>query len=143
MTRHELKDAIHKAGGAVVCAHPFRERDYYEDIKLAPTASDGIEVYNAANAPNMNALAFEYCTKLGQTMTSGSDIHYFYEGDMGGMLFEHRIDSVKDYVKAIFDGSGIPVRLGNDGTITPVSEIREQTVSTALPTMRIFYPEGK
>lgn len=143
MTRHELKDAIHKAGGAVVCAHPFRERDYYEDIKLAPTASDGIEVYNAANTPNMNALAFEYCTKLGQTMTSGSDIHYFYDGDMGGMLFEHRIDSVKDYVKAIFDGSGIPVRLGNDGTITPVSEIREQTVSTALPTMRIFYPEGK
>ena len=56
MTRHELFDAVHKAGGIMIQAHPFRERDYLSDIKLAPTAADGVEVYNAANSANMNVL---------------------------------------------------------------------------------------
>ncbi len=142
MTRKELLAAVHKAGGVMIQAHPFRERDYLSDIKLAPSACDGVEVYNAANKPNMNALGFEYCTKLGLPMTAGSDIHFFYEGDMGGMLFENKLNSVMDYANAIRERKGIPVRLSSDGTITPVAEIREQTVSTELPTLPVLYPEG-
>ena len=92
MTRHELLEAVHKAGGIMIQAHPYRERDYLEDIKLAPTACDGVEVYNAANSANMNALGYEYCTKLGLPMTAGSDIHYFNDKSMGGMLFEKKIE---------------------------------------------------
>ena len=143
MTRHELLEAVHKAGGAMIQAHPYRERDYLEDIKLAPTACDGVEVYNAANSANMNALGYEYCTKLGLPMTSGSDIHFFNDKPMGGMLFEHKIGSVKEFAKALVDGSGIPVSLNPDGTIIPVSEIPEQTVSTELPTLPVIYPEGQ
>ena len=143
MTRHELLDAIHKAGGIMIQAHPFRERDYLSDIKLAPTACDGVEVYNAANKPNMNALGYEYTVDLGLPMTAGSDIHFFHDNDMGGMLFEEKLSSVNDYASAVKNGIGIPVRLGSDGTITPVSEIKEQTVSTDLPTLPVIYPEGK
>ena len=143
MTRHELLEAVHKAGGAMIQAHPYRERDYLEDIKLAPTACDGVEVYNAANSANMNALGYEYCTKLGLPMTAGSDIHFFNDKSMGGMLFEHKIGSVKEFAKALVDGSGIPVSLNPDGTIIPVSEIPEQTVSTELPTLPVIYPEGQ
>ena len=143
MTRHELLDAIHKAGGIMIQAHPFRERDYLSDIKLAPTACDGVEVYNAANKPNMNALGYEYTVDLGLPMTAGSDIHFFHDNDMGGMLFEEKLSSVNDYASAVKNGKGIPVRLGSDGTITPVSEIKEQTVSTDLPTLPVIYPEGK
>ena len=32
MTRHELLEAVHKAGGIMIQAHPYRERDYLEDI---------------------------------------------------------------------------------------------------------------
>ena len=143
MTRHELLAAVHKAGGIMIQAHPFRERDYLSDIKLAPTACDGVEVYNAANKPNMNALGYEYCVKLGLPMTSGSDIHYFHDNEMGGMLFENKLGSVHDFAKAVLERSGIPVSLSPGGTITPVSQMPEQTVSTELPTLPVLYPEGK
>ena len=143
MTRHELLEAVHKAGGIMIQAHPYRERDYLEDIKLAPTACDGVEVDNAANSANMNALGYEYCTKLGLPMTAGSDIHYYNDKSMGGMLFEKKIESVKDYAAAVKAGLGTPVSLTPEGKIIPVSEIPEQTVSTELPTLPVIYPEGQ
>ena len=127
----------------MIQAHPFRERDYLSDIKLSPETIDGIEVYNAANSANMNALAFEYCTKLGLPMTAGSDIHYFHNNEMGGMLFENKINSIADYVDAIMKRTGTPVSVAPDGTLTPVSQMREQTVSVDLPTLPVLYPEGK
>lgn len=144
MTRHELHDAIRAAGGVMIQAHPYRERDYLTDIKLVPaSAIDGVEVYNAANKPNMNALGYEYTVGLGLPMTAGSDIHYFNDNDMGGMLFEDKIESVSDYAKAILARKGTPVRLSPDGTITPVVEIKEQTVPTELPTLPVLYPESR
>ena len=143
MTRHELFDAVHKAGGIMIQAHPYRERDYLSDIKLAPSAVDGIEVYNAANSANMNALGFEYCTKLGLPMTAGSDIHYFHEKEMGAMSFESKINSVEEFAAAVIAGKGTPVSIAPDGTVTPVTKIPEQTVSAELPTLEVLYPEGK
>lgn len=142
MTRHELFDAVHKAGGIMVQAHPFRERDYLSDIKLSPDTADGIEVYNAANNANMNALAFEYCVRLGLPMTAGSDIHNYMSGDMGGMLFEKKINSVEEYVDAVLNRKGTPVSVAPDGRVTPVAGMKEQTVSTALPALPVLYPEG-
>lgn len=142
MTRHELFDAVHKAGGIMVQAHPFRERDYLSSIKLSPDTADCIEVYNAANSANMNALAFEYCVRLGLPMTSGSDIHDYRPGAMGGMLFEKKINSIEDYINAVMSRAGTPVSVASDGKVTPVAEMKEQTVSTALPTLPVLYPEG-
>lgn len=142
MTRHELFDAVHKAGGIMVQAHPFRERDYLTSIKLSPDTADAIEVYNAANSANMNALAFEYCEKLGLPMTSGSDIHNYRPDDMGGMLFEKRIGSIDEYIDAVKNRTGTPVSVAPDGKITPVTEMKAQIVSSELPTLPVLYPEG-
>jgi hypothetical protein len=76
-------------------------------------------------------------------MTAGSDIHFYNDNDMGGMLFEKKINSIEEYVALVRANKGIPVRLSPDGTITPVSEIREQTVPVELPTLPVLYPEGK
>ena len=91
----------------------------------------------------MNALGYEYALGLGLPMTAGSDIHFFHDNDMGGMLFEKKLNTIADYVAAVKNNSGVPVRLSPDGTITPVSEIREQTVPAELPTLPVIYPEGK
>ncbi len=104
---------------------------------------DGIEVYNAANSANMNALGYEYCTKLDLPMTAGSDIHYYRDNELGGMLFDNKINSVEELANAIVSRKGIPVSVAPDGTITPVSEMPEQTVSTELPTLEVIYPEGE
>ena len=144
MTRHELHEAVNKAGGIMIQAHPYRERDYLTDIKLVGASCiDGVEVYNAANKPNMNALAYEYALPYNLPLTAGSDIHYFYDGDMGGMLFDEKINSIAEFVSAVRANKGTPVRLGADGVITPVAEIKEQTVPTELPTLPVLYPEGK
>lgn len=143
MNRHELFEAVHKAGGIMIQAHPFRERNYLSDIKLAPSCVDGIEVYNAANSANMNALGYEYCSKLGLPMTAGSDIHFYRDNEMGGMLFGSRIDSIEDFVKAVMSGKGTPVSVAPDGIITPVADMPEQTVSTELPNLEVLYPEGE
>ena len=91
----------------------------------------------------MNALGYEYCAKLGLPMTAGSDIHYYNDNAMGGMLFEKKIESVKDFAASVIAGLGMPVSLSPDGRITPVAEMPGQTVSTALPTLPVVYPEGQ
>lgn len=143
MTRHELYDTIRSVGGLMIQAHPFRERDYLSDIKLAPSACDGVEVYNAANKPNMNALGYEYTVELGLPMSAGSDIHALHNNDMGGMLFDRKIGSVKDFVDLMRTGAGVPVRVSPDGSLTPIEDITEQTVSTELPALPVLYPEGR
>lgn len=143
MTRHELHEAVRNAGGIMIQAHPFRERDYLFDIKLAPSACDGVEVYNAANGANMNALGYEYTVELDLPMSAGSDIHALHNADMGGMLFENKIDSIEEFVRAMRSRKGIPVSVSPEGVITPVYDMKEQTVSVGLPTLPVIYPEGK
>ena len=86
---------------------------------------------------NMNALAYEYAGKLGVPMTAGSDIHFAYDGLMGGMSFEHRIESVQDYVRAIKNGEGTPVIMRN-GTAIPVTSSGSQTVPVSGPTLPVI-----
>ena len=137
MDRPAVHEAVHKAGGIMIQAHPYRERDYLNTIHLTPSIADGIEIYNAANGDNMNALAYEYAGKLGVPMTAGSDIHFAYDGLMGGMSFEHRIESVQDYVRAIKNGEGTPVIMRN-GTAIPVASSGSQTVPVSGPTLPVI-----
>ena len=126
-TRVELHELVSKAGGIMVQAHPYRERWYIDDIILTPAASDGIEIYNAANKPNMNALGYEYACKLDVPMSAGSDIHFFYDGAKGGMMFDRRLTSIEDYVNAFMNREGTPVIL-EDGKVQRVLDTKEQTV---------------
>ncbi|MBR2524710.1 MAG: PHP domain-containing protein [Clostridiales bacterium] len=142
MTRRELYETIHEAGGLMIQAHPFRERDYLSDIKLSPHYCDGIEVYNAANKPNMNALAYEYALSLGKPMTAGSDLHFFHDNDKGAMCFSTRLEGISDYVARVRNHEGVPVIVRPDGSYVPVAESREMTVSIASPMHPVLYPEG-
>ena len=121
MTRSEVYSEVHASGAIMVQAHPYRERDYISNIHLMPSVCDGIEIYNAANSDNMNALAYEYACKLNAPVTAGSDIHYFHDGPMGGMAFSRKITSIGDFVDAIKKGEGTPVVV--DGAITPVLSV--------------------
>ena len=103
-TRKEQFDAVHAAGGCVVQAHPFRDRDYIPAIRLSTGCADGVEAYNAANRPENDALAVRYARALGLPMTAGSDIHQIRqwpEEHMMGVVFDQPLASIHDYVKAI------------------------------------------
>lgn len=102
-------DMIHAAGGLVVQAHPFRERNYLNAVRLNPDTCDAWEAYNAFNELYQNQNAEIYCKEHNIFMTAGSDIHR--TGTLApdghfGMEFEHPLNSAGDYVKAILDREG-------------------------------------
>ncbi len=127
MNRKELYEAVHAAGGIMVQAHPYRERGYLSDIYLFPDPIDGAEVYNAANQPYQNALAYQYAQEHGLRMSGGSDIHFVHDEEKGGLLFEHRLDSMEDFISAFLAGEGKPACL-DQGKLTPVEDLAAQTI---------------
>lgn len=138
LSRMEVYDRVHQAGAVMIQAHPYRERDYIDEINLCPDICDGIEIYNAANPDNQNALGYQYALKLGVPMTAGSDIHYLHDKALGGMLLPSRVADASEYKDIIMAGEGIPVKyLG--GTITPVEDIPELTVPTEAPMLPVRY----
>lgn len=135
-SREEVYVRVHEGGGIMVQAHPYRERDYLNTIYLMPSIVDGIEIYNAANGDNMNALAYGYAKELKVPVAAGSDIHFFYDGPKGGMMFEDKIETVNDYAKAFMAGKGIPVVVHN-GKVTPVEEFTNLMIPEHGPTLEV------
>ena len=136
-SRREVHQRVHEARGIMIQAHPYRERDYLKDIRLTPDITDGIEIYNAANPDNQNALAYQYALELGVPVTAGSDIHFHHENALGGMLFPRRLESIEEYVSAVMKREGVPVRVLN-GELRPVEELRELKEPEEQPTLPVF-----
>ncbi len=103
-TRWQQFDAVHKAGGCVVQAHPFRDREYLSAIHLSTGCVDAVEGYNAGNDLNHDILAVHYAKLLGLPVTAGSDMHQInHRPDelLMGVVFDQPLNSIHDYVKAI------------------------------------------
>lgn len=95
-------------GGMIVHAHPFREAPYIKEIRLFPDYADGVEVFNAANErvnPRFNADAVKYAKEYGLPMTGGTDSHNV-KNIVSGMIFERRLDSITDYMQAVYNHEG-------------------------------------
>lgn len=102
---------IHEAGGLVIQAHPFRERDYITTVNLHPYQCDGWEVANACNPISTNYPAYEYAKKHNMLMTAGSDIHNVHQAlheECYGVSFEEPVTSIEDFVSFMKAGKGKP-----------------------------------
>ena len=100
-TRRQQLEEVHRAGGCVVQAHPFRMRSYMDRVRLGTRFCDGIEAANAGNDPLDDARAWRYGKDLGLPMTAGSDNHHSPREILFGVLLEKRLTSIEDYVKII------------------------------------------
>ena len=82
MDAREAFRLMHQDGGFIVHAHPFRERDYINHIKLFPRDVDGVEVYNGAqkNDDYMNDRGKLYAMMYELPQTAGSDSHSIKDG---------------------------------------------------------------
>ena len=105
-TREEMIQWVHEAGGAVIQAHPFRDRDYIKKIHLYLDDIEGIEGINTANTANDNLAALCYALKHHLLIQAGSDTHDKARiGDEnGGILLEEPILSAKDYAARLRRG---------------------------------------
>lgn len=128
-------EQIRKAGGCVVGAHPFRERDYVNRINLHPYQCDAMEVSNFGNPPYQDILAYNFCRDRGIKMTSGSDMHNVEVLDKTpcGMLFDRPLKTIADFVACILTGKGFTPMIPDDRKVlTP-------DISNTLP--MVLYDE--
>ena len=113
----EQYEHIKAAGGVVVQAHPFRERDYMTEIKLHPFHCDAWEIANAGNEGYMDELALRYAKAHGLRMTAGSDIHKVgvtHAGSLFGVETEKPLECIEDYMKLVLSGEGYRLIVDED-----------------------------
>ncbi len=106
-SRSNMYCEVHKAGGCMIQAHPFRSRFYNLAIHLLPQYVDGIEAVNLGNnSPIWNTLAMQYAARLGLSCTCGSDNHHvtgMARHSLGGILVEKSLNSIEDFVSTILN----------------------------------------
>jgi hypothetical protein len=95
-------DIVHRHGGFISHAHPYREAPYISTIRLFPEYVDAVEVVNAShrNADfDLKALAFAREHSLPQT--SGSDSHHVHMLYGGGMEFDCELNTIEEFIQAV------------------------------------------
>ena len=101
-TRQDQFEQVHRYGGCVIQAHPFRCRGYIQRIHLALDLVDGVEVANVGNHQVEDACAMQYAKTYGMYMTAGSDNHLSLpDSVLFGVGTEERITCVRDWVDMI------------------------------------------
>ncbi|MBO5716125.1 MAG: PHP domain-containing protein [Clostridia bacterium] len=105
MKRIPFFDVIHKAGGFIIQAHPFRVRYYISDVKLSLDYVDAIEVLNLGDEDVHSRRSYEYAKNLGLPMTAGTDIHSIENRDMvAGVALEKEIFTIEELIEEIKSG---------------------------------------
>lgn len=109
--KSQMLAAILDAGALVIQAHPFREANYIDHIRLFPRHVQGVEVYNANRTEFENRLAEQYAENYGHLRFAGSDNHSASRQlRFGGMATDTPIASVEDFVSRVLSGEAKPFR---------------------------------
>ena len=109
-TRKKQYDEVRAAGGAVIQAHPFRDRDYIRFIHLGLKYCDGIEVANTANRVYNDVSARRYARRYALLTIAGSDNHNCALADpakMMGVALDAPLSSGRDFARLIRAGGAL------------------------------------
>lgn len=99
---YEYCTRVHRHGGFIVHAHPFREADYLLDIKLFPKWVDAVEVFNSGNRrPEYNDRALWYADQFRLPHTAGTDNHHLETELLSGVSCDTPFESFEDYASAV------------------------------------------
>ncbi len=100
---YQMSEFVRSRGGYVVCAHPFRVRDYIPDPTIEPDPSfmDAVEIYNYANAEEDDEKAVKFAKKFNLPGTAGGDVHKACNFGHSGLAFYERIRTNEQLVYAL------------------------------------------
>lgn len=94
-------DLVHQSGGYTVHAHPFREADYIDLIRLFPRKVDAVEVLNACRTKFENKQAGKYADEYGLKKTCGSDNHVGYLKNVAALVLDFKPNSTAEIMGAV------------------------------------------
>ena len=99
---YQFADKVHRAGGILVHAHPFREAEYIHEIKLLPKWIDAVEVYNSGNyKQEYNDRAKWYAEQYDFPQTAGTDNHHLSKEEISGIKTQEPLENIGDYISAV------------------------------------------
>lgn len=93
---------LRENGALVIQAHPFRQADYIDHIRLFSNCVDGIEVINANRTEFENKMADIYAEEYGFCKTAGSDNHIgARQIKFAGVETDTPIENEKDFIEKV------------------------------------------
>lgn len=108
---------LREAGALVVQAHPYREADYIDHIRLFPAEVDALEIINSCTSERANSLAATLAKTYRLRECAGSDIHSANQKELAGMQFDNIIASEQDFVERVKRGEGSIFTLTDEGVL--------------------------
>ena len=128
-TRRQQLEEVHRAGGAVIQAHPFRMRGYMDRIRVAELFADGVEAANAGNDQLDDARCLLYAKEKHLLMTAGSDNHLSPTDRIFGVELDEKLGSIQDYVRIIREKGKIGLHVPPERWVMPDTEIDERHIA--------------
>ncbi len=101
---NDYLDFVRREGGFVVHAHPFREADYIDMIRLLPRKVDGIEILNANRKDFENERAKEYAENYNLLQVAGSDNHQGKQNRLCSIKLNRPLKDITDMINVIKKG---------------------------------------
>jgi hypothetical protein len=102
----EYAAEVHRHGGFLTHAHPFRKAFYINEIRLFPDIVDAVEVINASHTdPSFNVKARKYADEHRLLYMSGSDAHSEKPLFGGGVAFDRKVESIEDFISTVKTGN--------------------------------------
>ncbi len=100
---------LKESGALVIQAHPCRESNGVDPIRLFPRAIHGAEIYNAGCTDFENKMAQAYAKNYILLPFAGSD-NYVGEKQqrLGGMRLSSPVKNERDFAARILAGEGVP-----------------------------------
>ncbi len=103
-------------GATVIHAHPYREADYIDHIRLYPRSVHGVEILNTCRTDLENEMAKAYAEAYGLLPFAGSDNHKGCElKRLAGMCAKTPIGDERDFAARILKGEMELFTLERDG----------------------------
>lgn len=105
MKRSELLAYLQSHGALVIQAHPFREANYIDHIRLFPRQIHGVEVLNANRNDFQNEMAAHFAESYGLIPFAGTDNHRgAAQKRLAGMESEVPVGDELDFVAKVMAG---------------------------------------
>ena len=91
-------------GALIIQAHPFREANYIDHIRLFPRLVHGVEICNAARNDFENGMAKTYADSYGLLHFAGSDAHGIARKRLAGICTDSPILNEADFIERVKNG---------------------------------------
>ena len=104
MKKSEELRLMMNEGAFIVQAHPYREANYIDHIRLFPRHVHAVEVQNASQPAEVNEMARLYADAYRLPHFAGSDSHSVNYRRFAGLSCEERVESVEDFIRLFRTG---------------------------------------